>query len=84
MDEQINESNRPVNPRRKKRTQMQIFKENYLPVIILGIAIVLIVIFIIGSITRAVQRNKFEKNAEINGSYYRLRKESCQNDAVSS
>lgn len=65
MEEQINESNRPVNSRRKKRTQMQIFKETYLPAIIAGIAIILIIVFIIGSITRAVQKNKAEKEASI-------------------
>lgn len=65
MDEQLNESNRPVNPRRRKRTQMQIFKETYLPVIIAGVALVLILVFIIGSITRAVQKNNYEKEASI-------------------
>lgn len=65
MEEKFNESNRPVNPRRKKRTQMQIFKETYLPVIIAGIAIILIIVFIIGSITRAVQKNKAEEAASI-------------------
>lgn len=65
MEDQFNESNRPVNPRRKKRTQMQIFKETYLPVIIAGIALILIIVFIIGSITRAVQKNKAEKAASI-------------------
>ena len=65
MDEQLNENNRPVNPRRKKRTQMQIYKETYLPVIIAGIALVLIVVFVIGSITRAVQKNRAEKEASI-------------------
>ena len=68
MEEQMNESNRPVNPRRKKRTPMQIFKETYLPVIIAGIAIILMIVFIIGSITRAVQKNKAEKAASIEAS----------------
>ncbi len=65
MEEKFNESNRPVNPRRKKRTQMQIFKETYLPVIIAGVAIILIIVFIIGSITRAVQKNNAEEAASI-------------------
>ncbi len=65
MDEQLNESNRPVNPRRKKRTKVQVFKETYLPVVIAGAALLLIVIFIVGSITRAVQKNKYEKEASI-------------------
>ena len=65
MEEQYNEPNRPVNPRRKKRTQMQIFKETYLPVIIAGVALILVIVFIIGSITRAVQKNKAEDAASI-------------------
>lgn len=65
MEEQFERTDRPVNPRRKKRTQMQIFKETYLPVCIAGVALLLIVIFIIGSITRAVQKNKFEKESNI-------------------
>lgn len=65
MEEQFNESNRPVNPRRKNRSQMQIFKETYLPVLIAGVALILIIIFIIGSITRAVQKNKAEAAASI-------------------
>lgn len=65
MEDQFNESNRPVNPRRKKRSQMQIFKETYLPVIIAGLALILIIVFIIGSITRAVQKNKAERAASI-------------------
>lgn len=65
MDEQFNESKRPVNPRRRKRTKMQIFKETYLPVIIAGLALVLIIVFIIGAITRRVQKNKAEEASRI-------------------
>lgn len=65
MDEQFNESNRPVNPRRKKRTKMQIFKETYLPVLIAGVALVLIIVFIIGAIARGVQKNKAEEASRI-------------------
>ncbi len=65
MDEQINENPRPVNPRRRKRTRMQIFKEVYLPVIIAGAALLMILIFIIGAIVRGVQKNKAEKEASI-------------------
>lgn len=63
MDEQQKES-RPVNPRRKQRTKMQIFKEAYLPVIIAGVALLMIFIFIIGSIVRGVQRNKLNAQLE--------------------
>ena len=63
MDEQFNEHSRPVNPRRKKRTKIQVLKETYLPAIIAGAALLLIVIFIIGSIVRSVQKKNFEKDA---------------------
>lgn len=62
MEENI--SKRPANPRRKKKTQMQIFKESYLPVIIAGIALLFICVFIIGSIVRAVQRGRYEDKME--------------------
>ena len=68
MEEQFNEPIHPINPRRKIRSKMQIFKENYLPLIIAGIAIILIIIFIIGSIVRAVQRRDAEKAALYNAS----------------
>lgn len=38
----------PHMPRRRKRTKLQIFKEAYLPTIILAITIVLVLVFIIG------------------------------------
>lgn len=63
MEEQFNESQRPVNPRRKSRSQMQVIKEAYLPAIIIAIAAILTIVFIAGSITRASQKRKFEKDA---------------------
>ena len=56
-----NEEQRPVRPRRRKRSKWEIFKEAYLPVVIAGVAAILILIFIIGSITRAVQKSKYNK-----------------------
>ena len=41
-------------PRRRKRTKLQIFKEAYLPTIILAITIVLVLVFIIGG---SIKRN---------------------------
>lgn len=64
MEEQYNASDRPMNPRRKQRSKVQVFKETYLPAIIAGVALILIVIFVIGSITRAVQKNRYEKHLE--------------------
>ena len=63
MDEQQNVPSRPVNPRRRPRSKFQIFKEAYLPVIIAGAAVLLILIFVIGSIVRAVQRGNAEQAA---------------------
>lgn len=65
MDEQHNENSQQVNPRRRKRSQAQIFKEAYLPVIIAAIAVILILVFVIGAISRSVQKSRAEKEASI-------------------
>lgn len=61
VEEQFNEEIRPPRPRRRKRSKWEIFREAYLPVVIAGVAAVLILIFIVGSITRAVQKSKYNK-----------------------
>lgn len=58
MEQNRNESNRPANPRRRKPTKAQIFKEKYLPLIILCLTAIMILVIVIGSITRAVQRKQ--------------------------
>ena len=58
-------SNRAKNERRRKKSKLQIFKETTLPLIIIGIAIVLIIVFIIGSITRGVQKRNVLKESSI-------------------
>lgn len=63
MDEMTNENPRPVNPRRKKRDPMQIFKEAYLPVVIASVALLLILIFIVGSVSRGIAKRKADKDA---------------------
>ncbi len=68
MDNQQNEYRRPMNPRRRKRTKAQIFKEAYLPVVIAAAALMMILIFIIGSITRAVQKHQAEEQASMEAS----------------
>lgn len=68
MEDHISQNNKPMNSRRRNRTKMRIFKEIYLPFIILCAAALLIVIFIVGSITRAVQRSNAETQASINAS----------------
>lgn len=47
-------------PKRKMRTRTQVFKEDYLPVIIIGIALILAICIIIGSIVRSVQRKRIK------------------------
>jgi len=59
---------RPVNPRRRKKTPVQIFKETYLPVIIAGAALLMILIFIIGSIVRGIQYRQAEYQASVEAS----------------
>lgn len=58
MDERRNNVQRPVKGKRRKRTKMDIFKEVYLPLIIVGLAAAMLLVIIIGSITRAVQRKQ--------------------------
>lgn len=66
MDEHT--SQKPVNPRRKKRSKTQIFKETYLPVIIAGVSLVMILIFIAGAISKGIQNQKAAKEASIQAS----------------
>jgi len=57
----------PVPPRRqrRKRTKFEIFKEAYLPFVIVALAAILVITFVIGSVSRAVEKNKMEKEASI-------------------
>ncbi len=64
MDERQN-SNRPVNPRRRKRSPLQTFKEAYLPVIIAAAAVVLIIVFIVGSVSRSNALKKQQEEESI-------------------
>lgn len=61
MEEYSSESKQPANPKRRKPTKAQIFREKQLPLIILAVTAVVILIIVIGSITRAVQRNIIAK-----------------------
>lgn len=55
----------PVRRQRRKRSKFQIFKETYLPFVIVVLAAILVITFVIGSVSRAVTRNKLEKEASI-------------------
>lgn len=65
MDEQQNSNQRPVNPRRRQRSKMQIFKEAYLPVVIAAAAVLLIIIFIVGAVARSNEQKRLEEEASI-------------------
>ncbi len=52
MDGQETITTQTPNPRRKRRTKMQIFKEAYLPLIIVAVTFVLMLVFIIGGISK--------------------------------
>ena len=65
---QENNTGAPVTrqrPERRRKTKQELFKENTLPLIILGVAAIFIVIFIIGSIVRGVQKKNVEEAASI-------------------
>ena len=66
MDERTPQNRKPSRPRRRKRSKLQRFKETYLPLLIAATALLLIIIFIIGSITRAVQHASAREQAAIN------------------
>ena len=60
MDTNPNENIEPIAPnvpRRRKRTKWQNFKEAYLPIIIIAVALILIIVFIAGSVSRAKNPN---------------------------
>lgn len=66
MDENKNDMPQRSNrPRRRKRSKMQIFKESYLPVIIAGAALLMVLIFIIGSVSRGITKRNAQKEASI-------------------
>lgn len=68
LDAPITSNSRSASARAKRRPRLSKadkFKQNTLPFIILLTAAVLIVIFIIGSITRAIQRSSVERKMNI-------------------
>ena len=65
MEENRNNMQNSSNPRRRKKSKMQLFKETYLPFVIIGVAAVLILVFVIGAIARGVQKNRAEEQAEL-------------------
>lgn len=68
MDQMQNNESRPVNPRRRRRSRMDIFKESYLPVIIAGFTLVFVLVTIIGSAVQNSERKRMQEEAEIEAS----------------
>ena len=61
-DEQTVDANGRIR-RRRKPTKAQIFKEVYLPAIIAGVALLLVLSFIVGSVTNAVKKKLLNDEA---------------------
>ena len=61
MEEYRNEAPRPVNPRRRRKTKLDVFKEAYLPLLIILAALALIVVFIVGAVNRPSKEPAPEK-----------------------
>ena len=57
MEMQTNEPIRTPAPRRRRRSKAQIFKEAYLPTIIMAITIVLVLVFIMGIAVYQISRD---------------------------
>lgn len=65
MEEKSLQPAQETKPQRVRRSKQDVFKETSLPVIIIGVALLLILVFIIGSIVRGVQKKNIEKEASI-------------------
>ena len=66
----LREEEQPVDPnnprrRRRKRTKAQIFKEVYLPPLIAGVTLIIILVFLLGSISNAIQQKKIDNDIAI-------------------
>lgn len=55
----------PTNTRRRKRSQMRVIKEDYLPLGISALALLLCLIFIIGGVVRTISNNNERKQNEL-------------------
>ena len=70
--------------RRRKKSKQQIFKEYYLPTVIAGLALVLMLSFVIGSLGNAIDRHNLRKEeAEKESIYQETEAERVQAEAAS-
>lgn len=65
MEERQTSTQRPAESRRRRLTPMEIFKRRQLPMIIIGVALILVIIIIAGAITRSIQRKEVATNESL-------------------
>lgn len=66
----LREAEQPQDPnaprrRRKKKSKAQLFKEVYLPPVLAGLTLVLILVFVVGAVSNAAERRKQEKDTAL-------------------
>lgn len=66
----LREAEQPQDPnaprrRRKKKTKAQLFKEVYLPPVLAGLTLVLLLVFVVGAVSNATERRKQEKDTAL-------------------
>ena len=64
MEQTPQENNQPIRRVRRKKTKWQIFKEAYMPVLLLALALILIIVFIAGSVSRSAGGETTEPSTE--------------------
>ncbi len=65
MENTNNNAPRRPNPRRRRRSRMKVFKQVYLPVIVVGLVVLFFIIFAIGSIQRSNQKREEARKESI-------------------
>ncbi len=65
MENTNNNAPRRPNPRRRKRSRMKVFKQVYLPVIVVGLVVLLFILFAIGSIQRSNEKRENARKESI-------------------
>lgn len=62
--ELVEEPRDPDAPRRRRKSKLQIFKEAYLPALVVCLSLILVLSFAIGAASNAIKQHKFEKDAQ--------------------
>lgn len=57
MDRQPTQERRPDNPRRKQKTKAEIFRETYLPFLIIAVAVLAVIAIVVGIVSAISKRN---------------------------